>query len=394
MNATWIRNVELICPGERISAGSLLIADGKIAQLNPSQEDCPPDAEIVEGGGRQLSPGLIDLHTHGIHRFQYEMGPDDVRAAAKLLGGYGTTCILPTIVPNLKPDFLRRLERIAESLPSITEVAIPGLHLEGPFMMLPGAACSTVPGDVKLLEELIEACHGKIRAMSLSPDVPNILPVIEQLVARGITPFMTHTRATVEQTEAAIEAGARHATHFYDVFPCPEETDLGVRPVGAVEAILADRRVSVDFVGDGCHVHPVAIRATLAAKGYAEIVLITDSSIGAGLPPGEYQTPWGYAVRVREGDAARIADSSHPLAGALAGSALTMNKGIANLLAWLELPSEQVWAMGTRNPARVIGEDRKGVIRVGVDADLVLWGEAFKPLKTWVAGQCIYEANR
>ena len=134
----------------------------------------------------------------------------------------------------------------------------------------------------------------------------------------------------VEQTEAAIEAGARHATHFYDVFPVPEETDAGVRPVGAVEAILADSRVSVDFICDGVHVHPAAIRAAVAAKGWEKVMLITDSNIGAGLPPGEHDTPWGYRVRVAPGDAAR-----HATKGFLAGSALTMDVGMKNLLRWL-----------------------------------------------------------
>ncbi|MBI2497232.1 MAG: N-acetylglucosamine-6-phosphate deacetylase, partial [Opitutae bacterium] len=119
--------------------------------------------------------------------------------------------------------------------------------------------------------------------------------------------FITHTRASVAQTEAAIDAGAVHATHFYDVFYPPTETDPGVRPVGAVETILADPRASVDFIADGIHVHPTAIRAALAAKTFAGVTLITDSNIGAGLPAGVYDTPWGYQVRVSPEEAARHA---------------------------------------------------------------------------------------
>jgi N-acetylglucosamine-6-phosphate deacetylase len=228
--------------------------------------------------------------------------------------------------------------------------------------------------------------------MSVSPDTPNILPVIERLVAQAIVPFITHTRASTEETERAIDAGARHATHFYDVFPVPEITEPGLRPCGAVEALLADPRCSVDFICDGVHVPAVAIRAAFAAKGHAGLILITDSNIGAGLPDGIYPTTFGFPVKVSARNAARIHDPAHPNHGALAGSALTMNVGIANLHQWLKLPPEQIWAMGTSNPARLLGLPKKGVIEPGADADVVVWNDDFTPQHTWVAGTRVYSA--
>jgi N-acetylglucosamine-6-phosphate deacetylase len=130
----------------------------------------------------------------------------------------------------------------------------------------------------------------------------------------------------------------------------------------------------------------MAIRAAVAAKTFAGVVLITDSNIGAGLPPGVYETPWGYPVRVAPETAAR-----HATKNTLAGSALTMDRGMANLLRWLDLPPEQVWAMGTLNPARVLGLERKGRLDVGADADLVLWNDDLTPAQTWVRGNCTYE---
>jgi N-acetylglucosamine-6-phosphate deacetylase len=316
----------------------------------------------------------------------YESGPDGLRRAARELGRFGVTTVVPTIVPQIRDGWLERLGEIADAIPSVREVNIPGLHIEGPFMAIGGAACPTLPGDLDLLERIIAACRGRIAVMSLSPDAPNIVPVIQRLRAKNVTVFLTHTRASVEQTEAALAAGASHATHFYDVFYAPAELDPGVRPVGAVEAILADRRATVDFIADGVHVHPTAIRAAVAAKGWAGVVLITDSNIGAGLGPGIYDTPWGYQVRVREGDGAR-----HVTKNFLAGSALTMNRGMANLLRWLDLPSEQTWAMGTRNPARILGLTGKGRIEPGADADLVLWEDDLTPAQTWVAGHSTYE---
>ena len=374
MTTTRIDNVRLVVPGEKIATGSLRLAAGKIAAV---------DFHPVAGKVPLLTPGLIDVHTHGIERHIYEAGPDALQAGATALARYGTTSVLPTLYAALTRDKLSELDPLAGAL---EKTSLPGFHLEGPFLALAGAGAHTMPGDLGLLAELLAACRHRVRAMSISPETPNIVSVIQRLRETGVSVFMTHTRASVDQTEAAIAAGAQHATHFYDVFPVPVETEPGVRPVGAVEAILADRRASVDFIADGVHVHPVAIKAALAAKGWSGIVLISDSNIGAGLTPGSHETPWGYRVRVAAGDAAR-----HETQGFLAGSALTMNAGIRNLLRWLDLPAEQVWAMGTLNPARLAGLAGKGRMAVGADADLVLWDENLEPLQTWVGGECIYE---
>lgn len=385
MSSLLIRNVRLVEPGKSIRPGDVLVRDGRIAAVG-SVDGAVKDATVVNGEGRLLTPGLIDVHTHGVMHSLYEAGPDGLRGAAKELGRFGVTSVLPTIVPQIREGWLENLSRIAAAIPSVKEVNIPGLHVEGPFMAVGGAACPTLPGDLDLLEKILAACAGRLAVMSVSPDTPNIIPVIRRLRQANVTVFLTHTRAGVPETEAALDAGAVHATHFYDVFYAPAEKEPGARPVGAVEAILADPRASVDFIADGVHVHPTAIKAAIAAKTWAGVVLITDSNIGAGLPPGVYDTPWGYRVKVSPGDAAR-----HETKNFLAGSALTMDRGMANLLQWLKLPPEQVWAMGTLNPARLLGLARKGRLEVGADADLVLWNENLSAARTWVAGHSVYE---
>ncbi len=389
MSALLIRDVRILNPGRETTPGDVLVRGGRIvlaSALSQAASADGRDAERIDGRGRLLTPGLIDLHTHGVMHSLYESGPDGLRAAVRELGRFGVTTVLPTIVPQIRDGWLERLGEIAAAIPSVRDVHIPGLHIEGPFMAVGGAACPTLPGDLALLERILAACGDQLAIMSLSPDAPDIVPVIRRLREKNVAVFLTHTRASVEQTEAALEAGATHATHFYDVFYAPAETDPGVRPVGAVEAILADRRATVDFIADGIHVHPTAIRAAVAAKSWAGVVLITDSNIGAGLPAGTYDTPWGYPVRVSPDDAAR-----HATKNFLAGSALTMDRGMANLLRWLDLPPEQVWAMGTLNPARVLGLHRKGRLEPGADADLVLWEDDLRPARTWVGGECTYE---
>ncbi len=415
---TLIFNARVMQPGEGLVATWLRIRDGKIAGFgtrlpNPVGEG----ANHIDAGGGLLTPGLIDVHTHGICEYAYEGGPHELLKGLRQVARHGTTCVLPTLYELVTRERLERLAELSAALDDVDTVAVPGFHFEGPFMAHAGAAIKTMPGDVGLLETLVEASGGRVAAMSLSPETENVLPVIERLHSMRIPPFITHTRASVEQTEAAIEAGARHATHFYDVFPVPEEQDMGVRPVGAVETILADSRCTVDFICDGVHVHPMAVKAALAAKGSEGVILITDSNIGAGMPSGVYQTPMAGPVRVSPHNGVRIDDRNHKLYGSLAGSALTMDRGISNLMDWLDLPQAQVWAMATSNPARLLGLADKGVIRVGADADLVLWREEteiieqkgtkgrkgrkgrkerkgsdvrYRALRTWVGGRCVY----
>lgn len=404
---TLIRNVQFVRPGHSIRRGSLMIADGKIQSIFLADADGgdarlqkKSDAQaaaapgIIDGGGRLLTPGLIDIHAHGIGPYLYERSAQDIRKAAGRLARHGTTCVLPTLVHVMRPATLKHLESLSETAASVADVCYPGLHLEGPFLTLPGGGTDTIAGDRSLLDELIGACHGRITAMSVSPDASNVIPIIERLVENKIVPFITHTRATAEQTERAIDAGARNATHFYDVFPVPNETDPGVRPVGAVEAVLADPRCTVDFICDGVHVHPTAVKAALAAKGPQGVLLTTDANVGAGMRDGIYQTMSG-RIRVVANNAARIHDPGGRRDGMLAGSALTMDVGMANLHRWLStrLASEQIWAMGTSSVAAMLGLAGKGKIEVGADADLVLWDDGFRVVKTWVNGKLVYVAS-
>jgi len=393
MSLTLLRNVRALLPDGRIEPCSARF-DSLICAIVAIDEPAMPAERIVDGQERLLTPGLIDLHTHGIGRNAYERSPEDLLAGLAMLPSFGVTTVLPTLYRSLRPDSFPLLERLAAVLDESRGAKSPGFHLEGPFLAIAGAGAMTMDADLVFLDELLSACQQKVAAMSISPEVVGIVSVIERLRERGVVPFITHTRASPEQTQAAIDAGARHATHFYDVFPAPPEVEAGVRPVGAVEVLLADPRVTVDFICDGVHVHPAAIRMALAAKGIDGVVAITDSNVGAGLPDGTYDTPWGYRVDVGDGDAARVADVNHPQHGLLAGSALTMNKAVENLSRWLPARDAIPWRMATQNPARVLGLTGRGAIKESAAADLVLWNADLTPHRTWVGGELVYTDER
>ena len=155
MSALLIQNVRLVRPGLDIAAGEVLVRGGRIvaAGIVPRPEAATA-TERFDGGGRLLTPGLIDVHTHGVMRSLYEndpAGPDGLRSAARELARFGVTSVLPTIVPRPGPGWLERIAAIAAAIPTTPEVHIHGLHLEGPFMAVGGAACPTLPGDLGLL---------------------------------------------------------------------------------------------------------------------------------------------------------------------------------------------------------------------------------------------------
>jgi N-acetylglucosamine-6-phosphate deacetylase len=390
MGDLLIDNARLIRPGEPISdtPTRLLIRNGVIVADSLSAAD----AKSIDASGRRVSPGLIDLHTHGIGTHLYETSAEQLHAGAALLPRFGTTTFLPTLYRVMSRSNLNHLATLTDAAKAIDVVRVPGFHLEGPFLALAGAGADTIDGDLSLLTDLLDACGGFVRAMSISPEVKGIVPVIERLVERGICVFVTHTQASVEQTQRAIDAGARHATHFYDVFPIPPEREPGVRQVGAVEMFLADPRCTVDFICDGIHAPPVVIRAALAAKGPAGVACITDSNIGAGLPAARYAHPWGYGIRVSPDDAARIDDPAHPDHDGLAGSALTMNAGVRNLQRWTS--PENAWQMATRTPARIAGMGPlAGTLSAGAPGDVVIWNDDLTPAMTIVGGRIVYRAD-
>jgi N-acetylglucosamine-6-phosphate deacetylase len=264
-----------------------------------------------------------------------------------------------------------------------------GFHLEGPFLSFTGALPPEAIGkaDKKRVLDLIEAAKPYPAIFSISPDFKDIETIIPLMKANGPAVFMTHTAANVEQTLRAIELGACHATHFYDVFYAPKESDPGVRPCGAVEAILADRQVSVDFILDGEHVDPVAVKMAIACKGSEKVCLISDASPGGGAKPGVYDFV-GTKVKISyPGGPARMVSGN-----SLAGSGLTMDIAVKNAIKLLGLDIAAAVKMASTNPAKVLKiENQKGQIMKGCDADLVLLDKDMNVQKTWVNGICEYE---
>ncbi len=394
MSRVLITNASVVKLDQVARQQTVTLADGRIQSVGPTNAVSARGADrVVDVGGSYLAPGFIDLHIHGLHGFRLDAGPDSLQAICELLPRYGVVGFLPTLTPWPKDIGTGSVASLADT--SCTGSQVLGFHLETPFLSLPGAAPPEALTEVgkEEAQALIEAVAPYAAVFSISPEFPQALDLIQLMTATGAPVFITHTAADVEQTQAAIEAGARHATHFYDVFQVPEEEEPGVRPCGVVEAILADPRVSVDFILDGVHVHPIAVEMALQCKGPDRVCLITDANVVAGLPPGRYSFGDREVESAYEGGPARLTEDSH-CPGGLAGSGLTMDRAVRNAVAMLDIELPQAVRMASSNPAQVLGlENQKGQIEAGFDADLVVLNDALEVEQTWIAGDCAYESG-
>lgn len=389
MGSVLIKNAKIVLRDAILENHSVYFANGKIERIMPASESWRPDAEeTVDASGMYLAPGYIDLHIHGVKNLLVDKGREQLEGICRALPQYGVTGFLPSVCPALsEQDDIELLSSLSKAVPEGT--GILGFFLEGHFLALTGAI-PNIPKNMtrERVEKLMEAVEPYKAVFGVSPELEGMTGLIPLMTQKGYPAFITHTAATAEQTEKAIEAGAVHATHFYDVFPYPGEKDLGVRTCGAVEAILASPYTSVDFILDGEHVEPVAVKMALACKGRDKVCLITDANINAGLPPGKYYGLGDYGVDVLyEGGPARMdAESKYP--GGLAGSGLTMDRAVRNAVRLLDTGIPQAVAMASSNPARVLGlHGRKGYIKEGYDADIILLDDGLNVVRCWVGGK-------
>ena len=385
-----IKRASVVLP-DRVRPGhSVAVEDGKVVSVAPDDAIGGTFDETVDADGCCLAPGFIDLHIHGTHGFSVDDGPEALAGLCALLPRYGVTGFLPTLTARPHDEHVDLLRSLSTA--KTDGAAVLGFHLEGPYVALSGALPRGAVHPVRRrdVQALIEAARPCPAVFSISPEVDGILDVIPVMAANDTPVFVTHTAATVSQTVAAIDAGARHATHFYDVFPCPAETDRGVRPAGAVEAILADGRVTVDFILDGEHVDPVAVKLALLCKGPEGVCLATDANVGAGLPPGRHRFGEHEVAFAFPGAPARFVDNPACPNG-LAGSGLTMDRAVRNARDMLDVTLPQAVRMASANPAAVLGlTEHKGAVREGCDADLVLLDDDLHVVKTWIGGTCCY----
>ena len=400
MNKTlFIDHAKVVTLDKVLTDTTVIVTDGRIRSVLPSSEAAKAkDAattDHVDAKGAMLTPGFIDMHTHGLRANLVQKDPVQLTTMAKGLTEFGVTGWLPTVAPELPgvdAEYMTILAQTAAKQTPASGAQVLGFHSEGPYLTQSGSLSPECLGkaDPARVRAMMKAAKPFQLIFSIAPDFEGVVPMIKIMREEGAPVFMTHTAANAEQTEAAIEAGACHATHFYDVFPAPPVTEPGVRPCGTVEAIYAHPEVTVDFILDGVHVNPIAVRMALQCKGIDHVCLITDAMVGCGTL-GEFEFSGSIAAFTEPGMPARIVGGIGTK-DTLIGSGLTMNYAVRNAVKFGVADLPVAVRMATANPAHVIGvDDRKGQIAEGYDADLVLLDDKFDPLRTWVAGETVFQ---
>jgi len=387
-----IINGRIVAPRTILEQHCVVIEEGRIKQIAPtSQVLWPDDAQVIDAGGAFVSPGFIDMHVHGgAGRDTMEASVEALAQIAKFHATGGTTAMTPTPMTDTRERIDAALDAIAQAMGrDFGGAQILGAHIEGPYVAR--EKCGAQPAEFIRAPEAGEYetwlnREGLVTQMTLAPELPGALELIEALMEREILPSGGHTAATHEQVQAAVERGLCHATHLFNCMSSMSKAGA-FRVPGALETFLADTRVMVELIADGKHVHPELLKLAVRAKSVDGICLITDATAGAGLPEGAEFGVGSTRGVVRDG-VGMMPDGS-----SLVGSVATMIGVVRNMvqLAGVSLP--EAVRMASLNPARALGiGGRKGSLEPRKDADITIFTAQFAVQKTLIAGRVEFNA--
>lgn len=354
--------------GNRFEEGTLGILDGKL-QLYPEDFAVPEDAQTMDAAGKKIVPGFIDIHTHGALGVDVNGATaDDYEKIGRFFAKNGTTSWLASVLTDTVEQTDWCIGQYKAYRDSERKGArLLGLHLEGPFLAeeYKGAMPEELlqKGSIELVKRYQELAEGGIRYMTVSPEVEGVLDMIPALEEQGIVAAIGHSGADYATSMEAIARGAKAATHTGNAMRLLHQHEP------AIWGAALESDVCCEVICDGRHLHPGTVRLIIKTKGTDKVAAITDSIMAAGLPDGNYHLGVNEVV-VEDGDA-KLAST-----GVRAGSTLTQDVALKNLLSFTGLSLEEVLPMLTETPAKLIGiYDSKGSIENGKDADLVLLDE-------------------
>ncbi len=375
----------LLTPVECVSQPLLFLEGGRIERVTSrAASELPDGIALREFPGAVLAPGFIDIHIHGGagHDLMAATAPE-LAEIERFLAQRGVTSYFPTTVTAPLDASASALDRLAAAIGTASRRngsprAQPlGIHLEGPF--LSHTKRGVHPPDylqaasLDIFERLWTAARGKVSLMTIAPELPGAESLIAEAARRGICVSVGHSDSPLAPVQAAIAAGARHATHTFNAMRALDHRDPGI-----LGAVLADDRLTADIIADGVHLHPDVVRLFLRAKGVERAVLITDAISATGMGDGRYRLG-GLEVTVTGDRCERD--------GRLAGSVLVMDRAVRNIVQFAGWPLQDAVRLATLNPARVAGfAARKGQLVEGADADIVVLTPSGEPLQTYVGG--------
>jgi N-acetylglucosamine-6-phosphate deacetylase len=378
----------LFTPLERIEQPLLLMDDGSIVEVTSrAAREVPTNIRLVDFADGILAPGFIDLHIHGgAGHDVMEAGAGALPPVERLLVSHGVSSYFPTTVTAPLDATLSALTRLADAIEAAERSPQPqngelrarplGIHLEGPFISHKRRGVhppeNLLAPSPAAFDRFWQAARGHIRVLTIAPELPGALEVIKLASSRGVCVSLGHSNADLDAARAGFAAGARHATHTFNAMRPLDHRDPGI-----LGEVLTDSRLSAEIIADGIHVDPVIVQLFLKAKGPEAAVLITDATAATGMPDGRYRLG-SLEVEVKDGRC-MVGDS-------LAGSVLTMDRAVRNMMQFAQWDLQQAVRLATLNPARVAGVKSGGRLQAGAPADLVVLSPSGEVRKTIIRG--------
>jgi N-acetylglucosamine-6-phosphate deacetylase len=374
----------LVCAPGGLRAADVLVRDGRIAEVAPNLE--APDATVVDATGLIAGPGFVDVHVHGGGGWSFfRRDPAGVRAYAAWAPRHGVTSFLVSTAAATADGLVALLASLKTAIgPAPGDAEALGFHLEGPFLSpnrrgaFPGGYLR--PADRDELDRYLAAAPGAVRQVTIAPELPGALALIEDTVAAGAVAAMGHSDATVAEARAGFRAGITHVTHLFNAM-----RPIHQREGGPAVAALLEPSVTCELICDGAHVAPDVLRLAARLLGAERTVVVTDNLDLAGTAGG---TASFAGASVRAAGNAAVRDD-----GTIVGSVGTFDAHFRNAVAMFDGDVAAAFRACAANPARVAGAgSRKGAIEPGMDADIVIIDASLVVRTTICGGAVAYTA--
>jgi len=376
-----IVNARVVTPGDITQSSVVWIENAQIQKVDQGiLPEVPSEYEIIDAKGQLLIPGMIDVHIHGANGFDMMDGTEEsILEVSKTCAMTGCTSFLVTSVSSSIEDLMIMIRNVKNVIGTEQGAKIAGMHLEGPYLNVKRKGMQNElylrHPNIDEMKEILTEAGDLVKMVTIAPELPGGIEMVEFLKDRGIIVAIAHSDATYEEAKEAFSKGASHVTHCFN----------GMRPIhhrdpGLVVAAFEEEHVSLQAIVDKIHLHPAIVRLMHRIKGPEGVVLITDALQAMQMGDGEYEFG-GHKVTVANGEA-RLAD------GTLASSTVTMNEALQKTVESGISLDDAVY-MAATTPANILGMLDKGRIASGMDADLVLLDSNFDVLWTMIEGDLI-----
>ena len=395
-----IETRRLLTPLQELRDAVMLIDGEKIETVGlQANITVPEEYQMWDVGDRIVAPGLIDIHNHGANGYFAREGTQSIHEISRWLATTGTTSWLANIGDL---DSIRGAVEAIEQGRQKGSASVEGIHGEGPFLYpkyLPGdSEAPPPPAELGVYHEILEASRGHLLLMDCSPDLPGGLEMIREIRRTGVIASFAHGEADYDLFMRAVEAGATHVTHTYNVM-----TGMHHRRPGAVGGALTCDALMCELNADGFHVHPVAMDVLVRCKGLDSVCLVSDMQAAAGLPDGEYdwsgrvidgEYEWTDMTLIKKDGAVRLAGQDQALDGTISSSVWPIIRGVYNMVYEVGLPLKDAVRLASLNPARAAGiEGRVGSLEPDKRADLIVIDDELNLYAAVVAGEIVFRSE-